>query len=102
MGMIELYWRWVNRPIHKMKIIYVLEYWVIQFDYLLDYIDLVFERIIVYKSICQDITYFILICLHIMCLNCSRNTMNNFPCSIKFAQMFAGQKRKPGAIQGQK
>ena len=74
----------------------------IQFDYLLYYIDLVFDLIIVYKSICHDITYFILICLHIMCLNRSKNTINNFPCSIKFAQMFAGQKRKPGAIQGQK
>ena len=72
----------------------------IQFDYILDYIDLVFD--LVYKSICHDITYFILICLHIMYLNRSKNTVNHFLYSIKFAPMFAGQKRKPGAIRGQK
>ena len=62
----------------------------IQFDNLLDYIDLVFDRIIVYKPIiCHDITYLKKKCLHIMCLNRSKNTIKFFLCSIKFAQMFA-------------
>ena len=68
-------------------------YWAIQFDYLLDYIDLVFDRIIVYKPICHNITYFILIFFTYMFLNRSKNTINNFPCSIKFPQMFVDQNR---------
>ena len=67
----------------------------IQLDYLLDYIDLVFDLIIVYKSICHDITYFILICLHIMCLNRSKNTINNFPFSINLLKCLLVKKESP-------